>query len=79
MRTAENLDRGLLGKAAPGYHRAIPEHQTRRMKLKTWHWAAIAALLIALWLGLMVWLSYVYLRDKDPVPAGEWEKRERVR
>jgi hypothetical protein len=49
------------------------------MKLRTWHWAAIAAALIALWLGLMVWLSHKYLRDKDPVPAGEWEKRERTR
>jgi hypothetical protein len=49
------------------------------MKLKTWHWGAIATLLIALWLGMMVWLSYAYLIDKDPVPVGEWEKRERAR
>jgi hypothetical protein len=79
MRTAENLDRGLLADAVPRYHRIVPELPPAHMKLKTWHWGAIAALLIALWLGMMVWLSYAYLRDKDPVPVGEWERREQIR
>lgn len=40
---------------------------------------AVAALLIVLWLGMMVWPSYASLLDKDPVPVGEREKREQER
>lgn len=47
-----------------------------RGKLKAWHWAVIAVLLTAAWLGMMVWLSYASLRDKDPVRIEEWQRRE---
>jgi len=34
--------------------------------MKTWHWAIVAAVLTAIWIGFMIWMSYESYRDKDP-------------
>jgi hypothetical protein len=31
------------------------------------------------WLALMIWLSNKSLHEKNPVPIGEWQKREQGR
>jgi len=36
--------------------------------MKTWHWAALAAVLTAVWLGFMIFVSYESYRDRDPKP-----------
>ena len=47
------------------------------MKLRTSHWVLVGGLLTVVWIGLMAWLSYKYLIEKDPVPVEQWSPQHR--
>lgn len=47
------------------------------MKLKIHHWVLIGGMLTAVWIGLMAWLSYKYLMEKDPVRIEQWTPEHR--
>jgi hypothetical protein len=49
------------------------------MKLRTSQWVLVGGLLTILWIGLMAWLSYKYLLEKDPVPIEQWTPEHRPR
>ena len=34
--------------------------------MKNWHWAIVIAVLTAIWLGFMIYMSIENYRDKDP-------------
>lgn len=34
--------------------------------MKTWHWVIVAAMLTAVWLGFMIYMSIESYQDKDP-------------
>ena len=47
------------------------------MKLRTSQWVLVGGLLTIVWIGLMAWLSYKYLIEKDPVPVEQWSPQHR--
>ncbi len=53
--------------------------QLIKMKLKLHHWVLIGGVLTTVWIGLMAWLSYKYLMEKDPVPVEQWTPEHRPR
>lgn len=40
--------------------------------MKTVHWAIVAAILTAIWLGFMVWMSSDAYKHKDPKPIADY-------